>query len=116
MCKSSSHHTLLHRLRDGPTDKTTPKQPVSSQVLDSVCFDTITDSYSRLFTKTVPVWLSSNQAPNEEILTYALLDDHSNKTYITNNVLNRLGVDKEKATVFNSHNLIPIHFIRIISN
>ena len=78
VCKSSSHHTLLHKARDIQTEKTTPKEPVTTQVLDSFCVDTITNACnSRLFTKTVPVWLSSNHQPNKEILTYALLDDHS---------------------------------------
>ena len=100
VCKSSSHHTLLHKARDIQTEKTTPKEPVTTQVLDSFCVDTITNACnSRLFTKTVPVWLSSNHQPNKEILTYALLDDHSNKTYITNNMLSRLNVDKEQSVL-----------------
>ena len=98
VCKSSSHHTLLHRAKGGPSGETTPPKAVS-QLLNSTCTDTITDAQSRLFCKTVPVWISTSHNPRKEFLTYALLDDQSNKTYVTSRMLNKIGVEKEKSTL-----------------
>ena len=98
VCKSSSHHTLLHRAKGGPSGETTPPKAVS-QLLNSTCTDTITDAQSRLFCKTVPVWIYTSHNPRKEFLTYALLDDQSNKTYVTSRMLNKIGVEKEKSTL-----------------
>ena len=52
---------------------------------------------SRLFSRTGPVWLSPENEPCREILTYALLDDRSNRTYVTDGVVNNVNANTSAA-------------------
>ena len=40
----------------------------------------------------VPVWVRQTNDPNKELLQYAILDDQSNVSFISNNLCSRLGV------------------------
>ena len=46
---------------------------------------------------TIPVYVSSKENPDHEILTYALLDSGSNHTFITNDVLQKLNATTHDA-------------------
>ena len=88
-CGSTTHHSLIHGESKKPkNDETTPQ---------STCNNTKVTSSRKLFTKIVPVWLSTEEQPNQEFLTYALLDDQSNTTFITNDLASKITAKSEKA-------------------
>ena len=90
VCKRQ-HPTPLHgdfRKREENTrDKGDPNQMPNS----AACFMN-GQSRSQANSMIVPVWLSHASNPRTERLVYALLDDHSDTTFVADNVLNHLDV------------------------
>ena len=83
LCRSTRHHSLLHDSnKEGAKEHAEPHK--------ATCNNTSVESPCRLFTMIVPVWLSSQERPDEKVLTYALLDAQSNTTFITNKVASKL--------------------------
>ncbi|XP_078495461.1 uncharacterized protein LOC144750543 [Ciona intestinalis] len=65
----------------------------------------------------VPVWVRSRGNPNNETLCYCILDDQSNKSFITENLCQQLNVRGIRthlnlSTVHRSNVLTPCHRIR----
>lgn len=76
-CKGK-HPTLLHEDRPFPQEV---------KVKDAVSFKVSGESgYSTCTSMIIPVWLSSSDCPSKEVLTYAMLDNQSDSTFILNDL------------------------------
>jgi hypothetical protein len=96
-CKKS-HPTALHGdFKENPNkDKPKPEEQtaVASNTVNctKACF--MSDgSQARISSMIVPVWIHHNDNPETEKLVYALLDDQSDTTFITQETLKCLNVD-----------------------
>ena len=91
-CGSTRHHTLLHeadKKAQAKGEETTPQTACTNTQIDvSTC---------KLYTKILPVWLSTEINPDQEFLTYALLDEQSNTTFVTNDLAAKLTAKSEVA-------------------
>ena len=69
------------------------KQTGTQTVLCTKTCSTNDECQARISLMIVPVWLHHTENPENEILVYALLDDQSDTTFISLNVLNNLDVN-----------------------
>ena len=83
-CQKQTHHTLLHR------DSGAPASNNAQASANTVCNATQHHSDFSIFSPSIPVWVSSAENPQDEILTYAMIDGQSNKTFITNELSSML--------------------------
>ena len=97
---SKKHPTPLHGdvfVKEGQTkqsSKTTNKSSdkCSTAVKDKVVLYT-SDKFASKSTMIVPVYVSHDNNPDNEVLTYAILDTQSDTTFVTDNVLANLEVN-----------------------
>jgi hypothetical protein len=85
------HPTSLHGDYKVNTDDV--KQTGTQTVLCTKTCSTNDECQARISSMIVPVWLHHTENPENEILVYALLDDQSDTTFISLNVLNNLDVN-----------------------
>ena len=109
---SKRHHTFLHGSTPRPKsrDKHTLSTTLSSQDIlsssqplhdaatahssaTSVVHSSIDISSTSSVCRIVPVVLHHKSDPNKEIKTYALLDDASDTTFVTNEMKDKLGIE-----------------------
>jgi hypothetical protein len=84
---SRLHPTCLHIKDREPNDKEKENSSNCINVCPLLHHDGGTDN-----AMIVPVWVRQTNDPNKELLQYAILDDQSNVSFISNNLCSRLGV------------------------
>ena len=116
---SKQHHTLLHGSTPkqspstgpprGPPEQSQPQPPPADESANSNATSTVNSTAGVLSSATtcriVPVVLYHKDNPSNEVKTYALLDDASDTTFITNKLKNEIGIEG----VSTSLNLCTIH-------
>ncbi|XP_068716052.1 titin homolog [Montipora foliosa] len=114
---SKQHHTLLHGTTPkqspstgpprGPPEQ--PQPPSADESAHSNATSTVKSSAGVLSSattcRTVPVVLYHKDNPSNEVKTYALLDDASDTTFITNKLKSEIGIEG----VSTSLNLSTMH-------
>nr|XP_054757838.1 uncharacterized protein LOC129263947 [Lytechinus pictus] len=94
---SKRHPSLLHEYRVGTDTKSQSPSQGGQDGIDHVS----TTSHKLHFGKSintsmiVPVWVSSEQCPSHEILTYALLDTQSDASFILEDLAEALRVQRQ---------------------
>ncbi|XP_067947596.1 uncharacterized protein [Watersipora subatra] len=71
-------------------DKSKQESGPSNRSVNSNNANSHKQSAARVMSWTIPVYVSSKQRPNHEVLVYALLDSGSNTSFITNKTLDNL--------------------------
>ncbi|XP_003725647.1 uncharacterized protein LOC100889672 [Strongylocentrotus purpuratus] len=89
---SKRHPTLLHEYRSDKVDEGTHTEGSSQDMVTSNKVHTGNQASTSMI---VPVWVFSAQAPSTEILTYALLDTHSDTSFILEDVARALSVSSQ---------------------
>ena len=110
---SKQHHTLLHgstpkqSLSTGPPQSPPeqPQSPPADESANSNANSTAGVLNSATTCRIVPVVLYHKDNPSNELKTYALLDDASNTTFITNKLKSKIGIEG----VSTSLNLCTMH-------
>ena len=118
-----THPTSLHG--DGRKTETTNSTPPSEDAANVHCTKTLPWSKNQhvISSMIVPVWISHPRNPGIERLVYALLDDRSDTTFISEKTLNSLKVNGTRtplslSTMHAENEIIPSQKIKglVISN
>ncbi|XP_030834543.1 uncharacterized protein LOC115921321 [Strongylocentrotus purpuratus] len=107
VCKKCSkrHPSCLHEdQRDSNKANLASSQPKEAQTASTSNPQAVThkvqgDERSDLTSMIVPVYLSSTERPDKEVLVYALLDSMSNTTFLSEDVGQDLDVQSQPATL-----------------
>ena len=101
--KCSKHHTLLHGttpkqssstgLPQGPPEQQQRQPPSANVSAHSNATSTAGVLSSATTCRIVPVVLYHKDNPSNEVKTYALLDDASDTTFITNKLKSEIGIE-----------------------
>ena len=95
-----AHPTSLHGdYKNSPKDSKSTQAGTQAEPQTVHCTKTCSASdkcNAQISSMIVPVWLHHESNPEAEVLIYALLDDQSDTTFITQNALSNLGVEGHK--------------------
>jgi hypothetical protein len=91
------HPTCLHE--DKKAGDTIAKQLQDSRNMDSATNRKVTTVASSLTSMVIPVFVSSAQNPEHEVLVYALLDTMSDSTFVLDTVVESLNATSEPTTL-----------------
>lgn len=93
-CKGK-HPTMLHQ--DRPKKKPEPSSNEGQEEVKTEEYSAVSCKVQNECSRTsmiVPVWLSSSSRPSKEVLTYAILDNQSDATFITEETASKITVEK----------------------
>lgn len=91
ICKKP-HPTLLHNNRNfrlGEKEKESQTRESSTKARSFKVNSTVGSHTSMI----VPVWISANENSNKEVLTYAMLDNQSDSTFVLEDLVNSVKLD-----------------------
>ena len=80
---------------DSPKDKADAKEIAVTATTNRVLQGQLSTQTSSI----IPVWVSSTEQPDQEVLVYALLDTQSDTTFILDEVAQELNTSKENASL-----------------
>ncbi|XP_061887367.1 uncharacterized protein LOC133638596 [Entelurus aequoreus] len=84
---------------DNSQDKVDTKVTKDEDKSTAISNRVIQDTSSTLTSSILPVWVSSTNHPEKEVLVYALLDSQSDTSFILDEVAQDLNTDKSKASL-----------------
>ncbi|XP_061767092.1 uncharacterized protein LOC133559382 isoform X1 [Nerophis ophidion] len=100
------HYKFMERKRataakseDNFQDKVDTKVTKEEDKSTAISNRVIQDTSNTLTSSILPVWVSSTNHPEKEVLVYALLDSQSDTSFILDEVVQDLNTDKSKASL-----------------
>ena len=105
ICKSTDHPTCRHKIKTSPSTESKTQQqksenPATVEVFsNNIDSSTESQNQSTLTSMILPVYVSTAENPDDEVLVYAMIDSMSDTSFIGDDISQSLHGSKSKATL-----------------